>query len=116
MGDVSKSFSRWEFACKCKCGFSAVDVELLSLLETIRKRFDSPVTITSACRCKLHNVAVGGAYKSKHLLGIAADIIVKDVSPADVYKFVDGHAPLKYGIKQYDSWTHIDVRQDKWRG
>ena len=113
---VSEHFSREEFACGDQCGFATVDVELLELLESIRKRFNAPVTITSGCRCSLHNTAVGGAYRSKHLLGIAADIKVKDVDPKEVYKFVDGHAPNKYGLKAYSSWVHVDVREDKWRG
>tara|TARA_R110002096_G_scaffold322008_2_gene516128 strand:+ start:3326 stop:3670 length:345 start_codon:yes stop_codon:yes gene_type:complete len=113
---LSEHFSRSEFACKCQCGFATVDIELLQLLEAIRERFNKPVTITSGCRCKLHNVAAGGAFASKHLEGIAADIMVLGVFPSDVYKFVDGHAPNKYGLKAYDSWTHVDIRPDKWRG
>jgi len=59
---------------------------------------------------------VSGAYASKHLLGIAADIKVQHIIPSQVYKFVDGHAPNKYGLKVYDSWLHVDIRKDKWRG
>ncbi len=117
MGDISQNFSRSEFKCFC-CDFATVDIELLNLLELIRSHFNQPVTITSGCRCKLHNIAVGGAYASKHLLGIAADIWVSDVSIGDVYKFVDGHAPLKYGLKAYNAKgiVHVDIRKDKWRG
>ena len=114
---VSENFSREEFACPDGCGFSTVDVELLKLLEAIRKRFGKPVRITSGCRCQLYNTATpGAAYRSKHLQGIACDIVVSDTSPSEVYKFVDGHAPNKYGLKAYTTWTHVDVRQDKWRG
>jgi hypothetical protein len=42
--------------------------------------------------------------------------VVKDVPVEDVCKFVDGHAPNKYGLRAYASWIHIDVRKDKWRG
>ena len=114
MGDISKNFSRHEFKCSC-CDFATVDVELLKLLELIRSHFNQPVTITSGCRCRLHNTAVSGAYASKHLLGIAADIKVRDVSVDDVYNFIDGHAPNKYGLKLYDTWIHVDIRKDKWR-
>ena len=116
MGDISQNFSRHEFACKDDCGFATVDIELLKLLELIRDHFKQPVTITSGCRCELHNIAVGGAYRSKHLLGIAADITVKGVSVDAVYDFIDGHAPNKYGLKLYLTFVHVDIRKDKWRG
>ena len=114
---ISEHFSREEFACKCGCGFATVDVDLLELLELIRVRFNKPVTINSACRCEIHNTAVGGSYGSKHKQGIAADIVVKDTDSYEVYKFVDSHAPDKYGIGLYTEFTHVDVRQNKarWR-
>jgi len=118
MGDISKNFSRSEFACKCNCGFSTVDVELVKVLEIVRNHFNKPITINSACRCELHNISVGGSYGSRHKLGIAADIVVKGVKPYDVYLFLDGFAPNKYGIGHYNSFTHIDVRSKKarWKG
>lgn len=115
MGDLSRHFSRSEFACKDGCGFATVDVKLLELLEVIRKHFNKPVTITSGCRCEKHNKKIGGALNSKHMQGIAADIKVKDVSPEEVYKFVDLFMPNKYGIGLYSTWVHVDVREDKWR-
>ena len=118
MGDISKNFSRSEFACKCGCGFMAVDVELLKTLETVRSHFNRAVKITSACRCESHNKGVGGSQGSKHKLGIAADIQVKGVKPYDVYLFLDAFMPNSYGIGVYKSFTHIDIRKTKarWRG
>jgi len=115
---ISQNFHREEFACKCGCGFATADFDLIHLLELIRNKFKQPVTINSGCRCELHNTAVGGSYGSKHKQGIAADIVVNNVSPADVYKFVDGHAPTKYGIGLYEGFTHVDVRIKKarWKG
>ena len=117
MGDISKNFSRSEFCCKC-CDFSAVDVKLIEVLEIVRAQFKKPVKITSACRCEVYNYVVGGADNSKHKLGMAADIIVKDVDPGKVYEFLDLLQPNKYGIGSYKTFTHIDVREDKarWKG
>jgi len=114
---ISEHFHREEFSCKCNCGFATVDVDLLELLELIRVRFNKPVTINSACRCEIHNTAIGGSYGSKHKQGIAADIVVKDTDSYEVYKFVDSHATDKYGIGLYAGFTHVDVRQNKarWR-
>lgn len=112
---ISPNFKREEFACKCGCGFDAVDIELVSLLEVVRKRFNKPVKINSACRCDAHNKSVGGSENSKHKLGIAADIVVAGVDAAAVHSFLCDHAPNKYGIGKYESFTHIDVRKDKAR-
>ncbi len=116
MSRLSKYFNRSEFSCKCGCGFSTVDVELLRVLELARDYFKKPVKINSACRCENHNIKVGGALHSKHMLGIAADIVVKDIKPQLVYDLLDRHEPNKYGVGNYKTFTHIDVRSGKWRG
>ena len=118
MGDLSKHFSRKEFACKCGCGFQTVDVELLEVLMMVRSKFEASVTINSACRCEKHNKNIGGAYGSKHKRGIAADIVVKGIDASYVYSYLDSSFPDKFGVGKYDSFTHIDVRQTKarWKG
>lgn len=107
---MNKYFKRGEFACKCGCGFSVVDVELLEVLTDVRKHFNLPITINSACRCEEHNKAVGGADGSKHKLGIAADIVVRGVSPNTVHEYLVNKHPGRYGIGKYNTFTHIDVR------
>jgi uncharacterized protein YcbK (DUF882 family) len=107
---ISEHFSRSEFACKCGCDFSAVDVELLGVLESLREHYGAPITITSGCRCEAHNAAVGGAPKSYHVRGLAADISVSGESPAVVAEFLDGLYPDNYGIGTYSGWVHLDVR------
>lgn len=112
---VSEHFDRTEFACHCGCGFATVDVELLQVLENLRKHFASPISINSACRCPAYNSKVGGEPKSKHMYGLAADIVVGSVSPTTVYNYLVECYPGKYGIGKYAAWTHIDVRADKAR-
>ena len=114
MGDLSRHFNREEFACQCgACDHIAVDFELVVVLESVREHFNAPITITSAYRCPDHNADVGGAEKSQHLTGKAADIVVKGVSPDQVYKLIDGMFPDQYGIGSYTTFTHIDTRS-KW--
>ena len=48
---ISENFSREEFACKCGCGFNTADKELVHILEKVRTKFNSPVTINSALCC-----------------------------------------------------------------
>lgn len=115
MGDISKNFNRKEFACKCKCGLDTVDVELISILQDVREHFDKPVRISSGCRCKKHNEKVGGEEASKHLTGRAADIVVSETRPIDVYNYLSRRYPSQYGFISYSGWVHVDSRDYKFR-
>lgn len=106
---LTENFDRSEFACKCGCGFDTVDVQLIAYLEGIREHFDRPVTITSACRCPDHNMAVGGATNSWHLKGRAADIQVEG-TPAHVVQEYCNLINVP-GLGMYNSFTHIDSRE-----
>jgi uncharacterized protein YcbK (DUF882 family) len=109
----SKYFKRSEFACKCGCGFDTVDYALVCALDAIREHFGQPVTITSGCRCSTWNKAQGGVTGSQHVRGRAADIVVKDVHPADVAEFAN---TLNLGgIGVYPDFTHIDTRHGRYR-
>lgn len=117
MGDLSPHFNRREFACKCGCGMSNINLQLVERLETIRGYFNAPVTINSACRCPAHNKKVGGAPNSQHMQGIAADIVVKGVPPAEVAKFAEAFW-MSGGVGRYKTFTHVDVRMGcaRWKG
>jgi len=116
MGDLSKNFSRSEFACKCGCGFDTVDAELIKNLQAIRDALGL-VAITSACRCPSHNKQVGGSKTSQHLYGRAADIVVSGVSPRDVQEFCKEELSLG-GLGRYENFTHVDSRTGhaRWEG
>lgn len=115
MGDLSKNLSRYEFDCKCGCGFDTVDVGLVYIVQAVRDHFGRPVTINSGCRCPEHNRREGGADKSQHLIGRAADIVVAGVSPADVADYCETMNPG--GIGRYAGFTHVDSRSgEQWRG
>ena len=107
-------FKDVEFACK-HCGEYKTNNELLAVLELVRNHFGSPVIITSGYRCPTHNKNVGGAPKSKHVEGIAADIKVKGFKPEEVHHFLTSTFPNSYGIGLYNNWVHIDVRKTKAR-
>ena len=107
MGDLSKHFSRWEFECKCGCGFDTVDVETLGAAETIRAYFDARTTITSGCRCEAYNYKIGGAKNSQHKKGRGLDIVVDGVSPKEVAEFAE---ELGLSVGRYNTFTHIDTR------
>ena len=112
---INRYFYKEEMACKCGCGHSTFDVELLEVLTNIRQTFGKPVIINSGHRCYEHNEKVGGTAMSKHLQGIAADIIVFGIEPSVVATFLEEQYPDKYGIGRYNTFTHIDVRPEKAR-
>ena len=115
---LSKNFKVKEFACKDGSDTVFISDELVSLVQKIRDHYGKSVTINSGYRTFSHNKKVGGAKKSTHLVGIAADIMVKGVSPAKVAAYAETLMPEHGGIGQYKNFVHIDVRHEKsrWHG
>lgn len=112
----SEYFVEEEFACKCSSSsIRHIDKELLDILDKARRHFNSPIIITSGIRSVEYNKVVGGRRRSKHLLGIAADIVVKDVEAIKVYKYFNTTYPHKYGIGKHTGYTHIDTRSTRTR-
>ena len=116
MGDMTENFSRAEFDCKDQCGLNLTKPALVAVLQTIRDHFDVPVKIVSGTRCEKHNRKVGGAKKSQHLLGTAADIQVSGISPGEVARFAKSLMKGYGGVKAYATFTHVDTRANMWRG
>ena len=106
---LTENFLRKEFDCKCgKCN-TKHDPELSHKLQIMREHFGKSIIITSGYRCLVHNANVGGASKSYHTLGMAADIIVVDVNTSEVCKFAESIG--FYGIGIYDDgYVHVDTR------
>jgi uncharacterized protein YcbK (DUF882 family) len=102
--------------CKCGCGSDHVQLELVIILQNIRDYFNKPVTVTSGVRCVKHNTRVGGAKKSKHLTGEAADIKIAGVSPNAIAAVANNILGHRGGVKAYPTFTHVDIRKGYWRG
>jgi len=117
MKTLTKYFKRKEFECFCGCGQDWVDYELMLVLDMLRSHFNKPIKINSGSRCFNHNHKIGGSPHSQHLLGKAADIVVKDVKPQAVYDFLDAVFPDCYGIGLYNvqGFVHFDVRKNRAR-
>lgn len=115
LGDLTRNFSRSEFACKGKdcCGHSAPVADRLAVgLQQLRNAVRLPLTVLSAFRCVIHNHNVGGAKNSYHPLGMAVDIrppagwtpmrLATEAKKLDVFK--------QGGVGIYDRFVHLDVR------
>lgn len=118
---MSAHFIESEFYCKCdKCKADPgrrvkVNPLLIEELEKIRSYFGLPVIINSGVRCPEHNAEVGGKPHSQHLLGNAADIVIRGVCPRVIYSYINVVYPNKYGAGLYKTFVHFDVRPTKAR-
>lgn len=114
MGDLSKNLSRWEFACKCQCGFDTVDSELVKIIQAVCNHFGSRVAITSGCRCLEYNRsdAVGSNDNSQHPKARAADCLFTNATPRSVYRWLCENYKGKFGFGLYvdEGFVHIDTR------
>jgi uncharacterized protein YcbK (DUF882 family) len=115
---LTRNFSRGEFACKCGCGFDAVDHQLVEGLQRLRDTVGASVIVTSGCRCLRHNSNIGGSPRSQHLLGKAADIVVRGYDPGAIASIAATLPEFRRGgIGQYRTFTHVDVRDgaSRWK-
>lgn len=120
---ISSNFLYKEFDCHGKdcCTSTIIDEKLVEYVQKIRDHFKKPVTISSPYRCAVHNKRVGGATKSYHMQGKAADIVVKDTEPKEVAKYAESIGILGIGLyetSQDGYFVHIDTRTSKsfWYG
>ena len=124
-GDPTKlaaNFAAREFDCHgigC-CTETPIDEKLVEYLQKIRDHFGKPVHVT-AYRCTTYNAKVqNAAPKSKHTLGMAADIGVEGVAPAEVAKYAESIGVKGIGLyeEKDGNFVHIDTRENKsfWYG
>ena len=90
------------------------NIELLveKILDPLREKFGKPIIVTSGYRCKELNKAVGGAAKSQHMSGEAADIrTVEDSKSANKELFnliIELGLPFDQLINEHDyDWVHV---------
>lgn len=93
--------------------------DLAKNLEVLRSHLKAPIHITSGYRSKEHNAKIGGALRSFHVLGMAADIQVKGMKPEQVAKAIEllikEGKMVEGGIGIYRTWAHYDIRKTKAR-
>lgn len=86
-------------------------IRICKALEDIRKTYGGrPIKINSWYRPSAVNAAVGGASRSRHLVGDAVDFVIAGIHPYDVYAKLDGWWGPKGGLASATVFTHIDTR------
>lgn len=115
---LTSSFKVREFACNDGSDVILIHPDLPSVLQNIRNQFGKPIIINSGYRTPEYNKKVGGATRSQHCYGTAADIVVDGVSPASVAAAAEkALKEMDYpgGIGLYKSFVHVDVRSMRYR-
>ena len=80
------------------------------ILEPARIALNIPLTITSAYRCAQLNAAVGGAAKSQHLYGQAADFVPEGLALRQAFDILRSAEYIRYGQLIYEGkWIHISI-------
>mgnify|MGYP005921579347 FL=1 len=113
---ISAHFGVWEFKCKDNSRVIVLDKALVELLEIIRLHYNKPLHINSGYRTVQYNATLkNSSPKSQHILGKAADIWLDDISPKQLYSWLDSSYPNSLGIGIYNTFVHVDVREGKSR-
>jgi len=87
-------------------------INVLKNLQIIREHYNKPTTISyTGClyRTEAYNSIVGGAKLSQHKLAKAADIIISNIKPYNIYLYAKDNTDFKgYGIGK--NYIHVDLR------
>ena len=108
-----KWFNEKEFRCRC-CGRlpdeAKKNVEALvsAILDPVREKLGSAITVNSGYRCELHNARVGGVRGSQHLVGQAADVTCTDVSRLKALIRKNGKFDQ---LIDYGSFLHVSYKR-----
>lgn len=118
-GDYSltQNFKVKEFACKDGSDKILIDDRLVELLQKLRNYTGKPINIISGYRSESYNIQCGGATSSNHLLGKAADVYCKDISPEIIATWAEfnGAGGIGLYLDRQLPFVHIDTREKKYR-
>jgi uncharacterized protein YcbK (DUF882 family) len=117
-GATSEHFSKRDLACH-HCGVNRCTPELVGALEALRaivstaRGEDTPIIVDDAYRCQVHNSELPQAAKhSQHVLGTAADIRVKGMTAAELYRHATEVPAIRgFGRDDQHQYLHVDVRE-----
>ena len=111
MGLTSQHFSESELACH-HCQLNGVVQEILDALEAFRLLVGSHVLLDSAYRCPVWNRLEGGALRSQHMLGKAADVRVTGKTARELYEIALQVPQIRgLGVADNQQFLHLDVRE-----
>lgn len=120
---VSKYFTRQELECPCchqlatETGAISRDdfIIFLDKLDELREACGFALVGSSSYRCPIHNAAIGGAAKSRHLVGDAIDIAIRGEQAYTLLSnaFRLGWTGVGVNQKGEGRFIHLDLRNTK---
>ena len=126
---MTKNFSKSEFDCSDGSEMNIAIyhnmVKVANQLQILRNYIGKPITINSGYRSEEYNESIkGSSKKSQHVMGRAADIVVKGMTPLKVHTtielLIDKGDMLQGGLGLYEKkgFVHYDIRGIKvrWNG
>jgi uncharacterized protein YcbK (DUF882 family) len=123
MTKISENFRLQEFDSSCgremPLEVQKNVIQLGQNLQVLRDYLGASITINSGYRSPERNKKIKGATRSQHLLGTAADIVVKGHTPKqvadDIELLISQGKMREGGLKAYGTFTHYDIRGTKAR-
>jgi len=123
MTKISENFRLQEFDSSCgremPLEVQKNVIQLGQNLQVLRDYLKASITINSGYRSPQLNRKIKGATRSQHLLGTAADIVVRGHTPkqvADAIELLISQGKMREGgLKAYGTFTHYDIRGTKAR-
>ena len=120
---MTKNFSKEEFDCndgsKMPINVYHNMVKVANKLQSLRDYIGKPIQVNSAWRSEEYNASIGGVKNSQHIMGRAADIVIKGMTPIEVSKIIEELISkgdmLQGGLGIYSSFVHYDIRGTKAR-
>tara|TARA_B110000285_G_C14628950_1_gene382505 strand:+ start:169 stop:552 length:384 start_codon:yes stop_codon:yes gene_type:complete len=120
---MTKNFSKEEFDCndgsEMPINIYHNMVKVANQLQILRNHLGKPIQINSAWRSEEYNASVGGVKDSQHIMGRAADIVVRDLTSTEVYntieELIEKGDMLQGGLGLYDTFVHYDIRGERAR-
>jgi len=101
-------FSPAEIACR-GTGKLLINAEALDKLQALRDKLGKPLIVRSAYRSPEHNLAVGGATRSKHMDAEAFDISMANHDPVAFEAAARDVGFLGFGYYPRSGFMHIDL-------
>ncbi len=110
---VRANFAVSELACKCGCNSVKWEERFADMLQTLRERSGGPLIVRSGYRCPTHNSRIGGATRSRHMAGDAADVYSNIRSNFELLKIAESMGFGGIGIGS--TIVHVDTRPGRSR-